>query len=91
MYNTVVGTKGGKKTKIEYFMWDEADKTNGISSMARVTGFSAAIGAVHVGRGHITTKGIVAPEDCYDSALYKEFIKELEIRNVNILEEISSV
>lgn len=91
MYNTVIGTKAGKKTKIEYFMWDEADKTNGISSMARVTGFSAAIGAVHVGRGQITGKGIVAPEDCYDSALYKEFIAELERRNVNIIEEISSV
>jgi lysine 6-dehydrogenase len=91
MYNTVVGIKNGKKTKIEYFMWDEADKVNNISSMARVTGFSAAIGAVHVGRGHITAKGIVAPEDCYDSALYKEFISELGRRDVKILEEITTV
>ncbi|MFZ1946426.1 MAG: saccharopine dehydrogenase C-terminal domain-containing protein [bacterium] len=91
MYNTVIGTKNGKKTKIEYFMWDEADKVNNISSMARVTGFSAAIGAVHVGRGQISGKGIVAPEDCYDSALYKEFISELERRNVRILEEITTV
>jgi lysine 6-dehydrogenase len=91
MYNTVIGTKNGKKTKIEYFMWDEADKANNISSMARVTGFSAAIGAVHVGRGQITGKGIVAPEDCYHSALYKEFIAELERRGVRILEEITTV
>jgi saccharopine dehydrogenase-like NADP-dependent oxidoreductase len=91
MYNTVIGTKNGKRTKIEYFMWDEADKVNKISSMARVTGFSAAIGAVHVGRGQITQKGIVAPEDCYDSALYKEFVKELERRNIIILEEITTI
>ncbi len=91
MYNTVIGTKNGKRTKIEYFMWDEADKVNKISSMARVTGFSAAIGAVHVGRGQISQKGIVAPEDCYDSALYKEFVKELERRSIIILEEITTI
>ena len=91
MYNTVIGTKNGKKTKVEYFMWDEADRVNKISSMARVTGFSAAIGAVHVGRGQITAKGIVAPEDCYDSALYKEFVRELERRNISIIEEITVV
>ena len=91
MYNTVIGTKNGKPTKVEYFMWDEADKVNGISSMARVTGFSAAIGAVHVGRGRITGRGIVAPEDCYDSALYKEFIKELERRDIHIIEEVTTM
>ncbi|GAF73154.1 unnamed protein product, partial [marine sediment metagenome] len=61
MWNTVTGVKNGKKMRIDYYMWDEADTRNGISSMGRVTGFSAAIGAILIGRGEIEKKGIVAP------------------------------
>jgi len=88
MWSTVTGSKDGQKMRIDYYLWDEADTVNDISSMARVTGFSAAIGALFIGRGKITQKGIVPPEDAFDSALYVEFLEELKKRDIHILEEI---
>jgi len=86
MFNTVTGLKNGQKKRIDYYMWDEADTKNGISSMARVTGFPAAIAAKFLVKGKIKVKGIVAPEDCIKGELYKEFMEELEKRGIVILE-----
>lgn len=86
MYNTTTGTKDGKKVKIEHFMWDEADKDNGISSMMRVTGFPVAITAKLIMEGLIQEKGIVPPEDCIKGKVYDRFIEELKKRNIEILE-----
>jgi len=86
MYNTLTGTKNGRPTKIEYFMWDEGDIVNGISSMMRVTGFPVAIAAKFLMEGAIAEKGIVPPEDCIKGDLYGRFIKELKKRNIEILE-----
>jgi saccharopine dehydrogenase-like NADP-dependent oxidoreductase len=91
MYNTVTGTKNGVRTRITYWLWDEADPVAGISSMGRVTGFSAAIGAVMIGKGLIKEKGIVPPEDCIYGGLYDMFMKELEKRNIHVLETIEAV
>ena len=91
MYNTVTGTKNGVRTRITYWLWDEADPVTGISSMGRVTGFSAAIGAVMIGKGLIKEKGIVPPEDCIYGGLYDMFMKELEKRNIHVLETIEAV
>jgi len=86
MFNTTTGTKDGKKVKIEHFMWDEADKENGISSMMRVTGFPVAITAKLLMEGLIQEKGIVPPEDCIKGKVYDRFIEELKKRNIEILE-----
>jgi saccharopine dehydrogenase-like NADP-dependent oxidoreductase len=86
MWNTVVGTKDGRRTRLNYYLWDEADTQNGISAMARVTGFSAAIGALFLGRGAITHKGIVPPEDSIKGELYEAFMDELEKRNIKVIE-----
>jgi len=86
MFNTTTGTKDGKKVKIEHFMWDEADKENGISSMMRVTGFPVAITAKLIMEGLIQEKGIVPPEDCIKGKVYDRFIEELKKRNIEILE-----
>ncbi|RKZ30203.1 saccharopine dehydrogenase, partial [bacterium] len=86
MYNTLIGTKDGKKVKIEYFMWDEADTENGISSMMRATGYPVAIAAKMILAGEITEKGIVPPEDAIPADLYPKFIDELKKRNIEILE-----
>lgn len=91
MWNTVDGLKDGIKTRVSYHLWDEADTINGISSMGRVTGFSAAIGALFIGRGLITEKGIVPPEDCISGEVYDEFIKELEKRDITVLETIETL
>ena len=86
MQNTVTGTKNGHRMRIDYYMWEEADKENGISAMGRVTGFPAAIGAKLVGRGEIRKKGIVAPEDAIEGRTYQNFMEELAEKNITILE-----
>ena len=91
MWNTVDGTKDGVKTRVSYHLWDEADTINGISSMGRVTGFSAAIGALFIGRGLITKNGIVPPEDCISGEVYDEFIEELKKRNIIVLETVEAL
>lgn len=91
MYNTVVGMKNGKRTKISYFLWDEADTVNKVSAMGRVTGYSAAIGAIMVGKGMVKEKGIVAPEDAVHGEGYTYFINELARRNIKILETVETL
>jgi lysine 6-dehydrogenase len=91
MWNTVVGMKNGQQTKINQYLWDEADAKNNISAMARVTGFSAAIGALFIGRGMILGKGIVPPEDGINGDLYKTFMDELGKRGIRIVERTEVV
>ncbi len=86
MWNTITGKKDGKKMRIDYYMWDEADTEVGIPSMARVTGFPVAIAARLLLTGEIKDKGIVAPEDCIRGTLYEKFMEELRKRNITILE-----
>lgn len=88
MWNTVTGMKDGCWARIDYYMWEEADQKNGISAMARVTAFPAAIAAVFIGEGKITKKGILAPEECIMGILYDDFMAELQKRNIVVLEEM---
>ncbi len=90
MYNTLTGKKGAKNVKIEYFMWDTADKKNNISSMMRVTGFPVALAVRLLLKGKIKEKGIVPPENCIYGDNYTWFMKELKKRKINILEVVSS-
>ena len=86
MWNTVTGIKDGQKMRIDYYMWEEADTENGISAMGRATAFPEAIATVMLGKGEITKKGIVAPEDAIEGKIYKNFLEELKRRKINILE-----
>ena len=86
MWNTVTGIKGGQKMRIDYYMWEEADIKNGISAMGRVTAFPEAIAVVMLGKGEITRKGIIAPEDAIEGKTYQSFLEELKRRKINILE-----
>ncbi len=91
MWNTVTGRKDGKLYSVDSYLWDEADTDNNISSMARVTGFSAAIGAVLIGRGEINTKGLVPPEECFVGEAYQSFMKEITKHGIHILETITAI
>lgn len=87
MWNTAMGEKAGRKIRIDFYMWEEADPKRNITAMARTTGFPAAIGALMVGRGEILQKGIVAPEDAIFGETYRKFMQELEKREIRILQE----
>lgn len=86
MWNTVTGVKNGQKIRIDYYMWEEADLEKGISAMGRVTAFPEAIATVMLGKGEITKKGIVAPEDAIEGKIYEKYFEELKRRKINILE-----
>jgi saccharopine dehydrogenase-like NADP-dependent oxidoreductase len=72
-------------------LWDEADTVNGVSAMGRVTGYSAAIGAIMVGRKMIKETGIVPPEDCFYGENYRHFMGELAKRNIRIEETVETL
>ena len=82
-------TASGKDGRADYYMWAEADTENGISAMAKVTGFSAAIGARMLGSGGITEKGIVPPEDAISGEVYRSFMEELAKRNITVIESVA--
>jgi saccharopine dehydrogenase-like NADP-dependent oxidoreductase len=86
MYNTVIGRKNNKPHKVEYFMWETANRE--FSGMARVTSFPAAIGGKLVASGRIDVKGIRAPEECISGENYKWFLEELEKKDICIKEKI---
>ncbi|MCL4812308.1 MAG: saccharopine dehydrogenase NADP-binding domain-containing protein [Vicinamibacteraceae bacterium] len=88
MFNTVKGVKDGQPTEVTYHMWEEADPLSGISGMGRVTAFPAAIGAVLIGRGLITERGLVPPEDAITGETYREFLNELARRHITIEERV---
>lgn len=84
MYNTVTGIKDNSPHKVEYFMWETAERE--FSAMARVTSFPAAIGAKLIAFGKIDLKGIRAPEECIRGENYKWFLEELQDKNITIKE-----
>jgi len=87
MWNTATG----EDRQADYFMWTRADNANGISAMARVTGFSAAVAARLLARGEIKEKGIVAPEDAIKDEIYRKFRQELEKRGIVVTETAKEV
>lgn len=89
MYNTVIGARGERPAKVEYFLWDEADRAHGISAMMRVTGFPVAIAVRMLADGTIRRPGIVPPEDAIVGPLYARFVAELAKRNIRIEEAVS--
>jgi len=86
MWNTVTGIKDDQKVRIDYYMWEKADTENSISAMGRVTAFPEAIAVVMLGKGEITKKGIIAPEDAIEGKTYQSFLEELKRRKISILE-----
>ena len=89
MYNTVTGARHGVPHKVEYFMWETADRE--FSAMARVTSFPAAIGAKLIGLGKVDLTGIRAPEECISGENYTWFLEELADKNITIKEKIQPV
>jgi saccharopine dehydrogenase-like NADP-dependent oxidoreductase len=81
-------TAWGKERQADYFMWTGADGANGLSAMARVTSSSAAIAAKLLAKGEIREKGIVAPEEALKGNAYEVFMKELNEREITVVERI---
>lgn len=85
----IEGVKDGNDTTIEYDMVDFYDEENEVTSMAKTTGFTAAIIARIVGRGAIKEKGINWPVRVIKGELFYELLRKLSERNVDITETVT--
>ena len=85
----VEGVKDGNATTVSYYMVDFYDEENGITSMAKTTGYSAAIMARMLGRGAFKEKGIQWPVRVIHGDLIEELLSELRKRGVEITETVT--
>ena len=86
----VEGVKNGEEKIVEYDMVDFYDEERGITSMAKTTGFSAAIIARMLGRGAIKAKGIQWPVRVVKGELFEELLGKLRERGVEVTETVTT-
>lgn len=84
----VAGTKGASEACVEYEMVDYYDEVKGITSMAKTTGYTAAIVARMLARGDIEAKGIQWPVHIIKGSLFQELMSGLGERGVEVTESI---
>ena len=80
----VVGTSRGRRARIIFNLLDYYDETDGITSMGRTTGFTAAIVARMLGRGDISGNGVLGPEVALDGRCVRRLISELASKGVRL-------
>lgn len=81
---TVTGTRGGKKTKLEWEMVDMYDGERQITSMAKTTGFPAVLLAEWLAEGKLAKRGVAAIEDVIIGEHFDPFVAELGNRGIRI-------
>jgi len=81
----VDGLANGCRTRFSYDLYDEYDKPNGMSSMARTTAFPATIMARAVASGRLSQAGVLPLERLApDEPLYDWMMGELASRGVDV-------
>ena len=87
----VEGEKDRKEIRYQYDLHDEYDPVSGIHSMARTTGYSAAMAVRLMAEGHFRETGITVPEMLGKNENHVLFILEgLKDRNIVYREKITS-
>ncbi len=85
----VEGRKGEDDVWVGYDMVDFYDEERGITSMAKTTGYTAAIVARMLARGAIERKGIRWPVRIIKGELFTELLRGLGERGVEVTETIT--
>ena len=85
----VEGIKGGNDIVIEYDMVDFYDEVKNITSMAKTTGYTAAIIARMLGEGLIKEKGILWPVRAIKGELVDKLLSDLRKRGVEVTETVT--
>ncbi len=81
---TIKGIQNGDYKEIEYKLYDEKDTVNGVSSMARTTGYTCTAVAHLIIEGKFTTPGVNPPEYLgVEEDQFNYILKYLKDRNVN--------
>jgi len=85
----VEGTAAGHARKYTWDLYDRNDPETGMSSMARTTGFPAAIMARMLARGEVKRTGIIPAEHiARDGRLFDAIMAGLKARNVTLSETV---
>jgi lysine 6-dehydrogenase len=84
----VEGMKGGSEMIVTYEMVDYYDEEKGVTSMAKTTGYTAAIIARMLARGAFPQKGIQWPVRIVRGELFRELMGSLRERGVEVTENI---
>lgn len=84
----ILGKKGNSHISITYEMVDLYDEKTGTTSMARTTGYTAAVIARMLARGDINQKGIQWPVHIIKGKLFEELMKSLKKRGIKVTEKI---
>lgn len=85
----VTGTKGDSELSVSYDMVDHYDEERGITSMAKTTGYTAAIVARMLARGAIRRRGIRWPVRIIKGELFRELLSSLRERGVHVTETVT--
>jgi saccharopine dehydrogenase-like NADP-dependent oxidoreductase len=79
----VEGTKGGKKTRHVWDLFDRYDAATGQRSMSRTTGFTASVMTRMLLDGRFSRPGVHPPEiPALEPGFVDEMLRELEARGV---------
>lgn len=79
------GTKAGRPRRFTLDLYDEFDRRQGESSMARTTGFPCVIAASMILEGRWTEPGVFPPELlARKSGVFDHFMTELRARNIQV-------
>ncbi len=78
------GLRKGKPVRTAFELIDFFDETNGISSMGRTTGFTAAIVTRMLGRGDISETGVLPPETTLGKDDVERLLSELGSKGVMV-------
>jgi lysine 6-dehydrogenase len=84
----IEGVKGGSEMIVTYEMVDYFDEEKGITSMAKTTGYTAAIVARMLARGAFPQKGIQWPVRIVKGEIFRELMASLRERGVEVRENI---
>jgi saccharopine dehydrogenase-like NADP-dependent oxidoreductase len=80
----VIGRKGEERRRAVYQVIDSRDLETGFTAMNRTVGYTASIGALMIGTGKITKRGLLSP---VNDVPYGPFSRELESRGIQITSE----
>lgn len=83
--NDVTGIKDGKRVRLIYQVLDRRDLESGFTAMSRTVGYTASIGAIMIGTGKITKRGLLSP---VRDVPYEIFVAELRKRGIEVTMEI---
>lgn len=78
----VSGQKAGQPHHLKADIVDYYDETEGFTSMARTTAFTGAIVARMIGRGEVSRRGLLTPEQVIVGPLLERLLAELATANV---------